>query len=156
MFLLMISTIAIAKMIMLIKIRGIIDNKEYSENGIKYADLDLDDTDSYGPETTTVYKMNSTGTYSFYVHDYTNRDDYSSKEMSNSGAKVKVYKGDELYATYNIPTNVEGIYWHVFDYNAETNSITPVNRFVDDITYGNAYARSFSLPEFTIENEIAK
>ena len=131
-------------------------NKEYSENGIKYADLDLDDTDSYGPETTTVYKMNSTGTYSFYVHDYTNRDDYSSKEMSNSGAKVKVYKGDELYATYNIPTNVEGIYWHVFDYNAETNSITPVNRFVDDITYGNAYARSFSLPEFTIENKIAK
>lgn len=131
-------------------------SKDYSENGVKYADLDLDDTTSYGPETTTVYKMNSTGTYSFYVHDYTNGGDYSSKEMSNSGAKVKVYKGDELIATYNISTNVEGIYWHVFDYNAETNSITSVNRFVEDITYENAYERSFPLLDSPIEDKITK
>ena len=46
-------------------------DKTYSEGDTKYADLDLDDTSSYGPETTTVYNMNETGTYSFYVHDFT-------------------------------------------------------------------------------------
>lgn len=110
-------------------------SKEYYENEIMYADLDLDDTDSYGPETTTVYTMNSSGKYKFYVHDYSNRYNDNSLEMSNSGAKVDIYKGDQLCATYNIETSNEGVYWHVFDYDAETNRIIPVNKFTDEISY---------------------
>ena len=117
-------------------------NKTYYDDGIMYADLDLDDTSSYGPETTTVYTMNSTGKYSFYVHDYTNRYNNNSYAMSNSGAKVDVYKGDTLYVSYNIPTNTQGTYWHVFDYDADLNSIVPVNEFV----YGIGY-RSLKIPE---------
>lgn len=122
-------------------------NKEYSENGVKYADLDLDDTTSYGPETTTIYRMNSTGKYNFYIHDYSNGGNYSSTAMSNSGAKVQVYKGDSLVATYNIPTNREGIYWHVFDYDAATNRIIPVNKFVEGIDLISSSYYSVS-PEF--------
>lgn len=48
-------------------------NKNYREAGEMIANLDLDDTTSYGPETTTVYKKNTEGTYSYFVHDYTNR-----------------------------------------------------------------------------------
>lgn len=111
--------------------------RSYTQNNIEYVNLDRDDTDSYGPETTTVYTMNSTGIYSFYVHDYTNGGNSSSTEMSNSGAMVKVYKGEDLCATYPVPTNVQGVYWKVFDYDAATNTIMPVNQFVNNISYNS-------------------
>ncbi|MDV4149916.1 LPXTG cell wall anchor domain-containing protein [Clostridium sp. AL.422] len=114
------------------------NNKKYFENGTLYADLDLDDRDSYGPETTTVYKMNDEGTYSFYVHDYSNRNSSSSVDMSNSGAKVDVYIGETLHATYNIPTNTAGTYWHVFDFDASTKVIKPINNFVDKINLNSS------------------
>lgn len=130
-------------------------NKSYSENGIMYADLDLDDVDSYGPETTTVYNMNSEGKYSFYVHDYTNRYENLSTAMSNSGAKVEVYKGDTLYVTYNIPANNVGTYWHVFDYDADENMIVPVNKFVDEIGYRGIKSYRAIIPTWYIEEKVA-
>ena len=55
------------------------------------ASLDLDDRNGYGPETITITDMVS-GTYRFYVHDFTNR--YSNTRwLYNSGAKVTVYSG---------------------------------------------------------------
>lgn len=56
-------------------------------NGQKLAELDVDDTDGYGPETTTLYDIN--GTYEFRVVDFT-----GSGTMSSSGAVVKVYTPD--------------------------------------------------------------
>lgn len=55
--------------------------------GSTIAELDLDDVDGYGPETTTIYDTN--GVYNFYVVDYT-----ESGTMSNSGATVKIYLPD--------------------------------------------------------------
>lgn len=111
-------------------------NKQYLYNSIKYADLDLDDTNSYGPETTTIYKKVENGTYSFYVHDYTNRWNNNSMELSASGAIVEVYLDGKFYAGYPVPTGKQGTYWHVFDYDSAENIITPVNEFKDGITYG--------------------
>ena len=57
-----------------------------------YADLDVDDTDWEGPETTTIYKQTA-GTYSFYIYDFTDQSDEESTNMSNkSGAIVTVYR----------------------------------------------------------------
>ena len=100
--------------------------KTYSSNGIKYADLDRDDTDSYGPEQTTVY-VKSSGKYSYYIHDYSNRSSSNSSAMAKSGAKVVVYMGDSIIATYYVPSNIDGTLWHVFDYNFDTATLTPVN-----------------------------
>lgn len=102
-------------------------NKTYSSNGVLYADLDLDDTSSYGPETTTIYIQNETGIYSFYLHDYTNKSESDSYEMSNSGAYVEVYAGAEQIAVFYIPANREGTLWKVFDYDAASRTITPYN-----------------------------
>ncbi len=113
--------------------------KNYYYDGTTYADLDLDDTTSYGPETTTIYQMNESGTYSFYVHDYSNSGYNSSTEMSYSGAKVLVYVGEQLYMTYNIPAGREGTLWHVFNYDAATHSITTVNQYVSDYDYSYWY-----------------
>jgi len=95
----------------------------YTSNNIKYADLDLDDTSSYGPETTTIYHQTD-GTYRFYVHDYSNSESSNSNALSNSGAQVKVYRGDKVL-TFNVPTNLRGTLWTVFELNGDT--IKPIN-----------------------------
>ncbi len=91
----------------------------------KYADLDLDDTDYQGPETTTIYRE-LPGTYSFYVHDYTNMDSLDSSRLAESDVKVEVYTGSFKQATYYVP-NQEGTLWHVCDYNSATKSFKTVN-----------------------------
>lgn len=104
-------------------------DKDYYYNSELIANLDLDDVTSYGPETTTIYSINPEGLYSFYVHDYTNKDSETSIEMSLSGAIVKIYIDNVIRYTFNVPVNTNGTVWHVFDYNALTNTIIPVNTF---------------------------
>ena len=91
-----------------------------------YADLDRDDVDYEGPETTTIY-MKSKGVYSFYVHDYTNLERTSgSTQLSRSSAVVRVYMGNTLKKEFSVP-NKEGILWYVCDYDSTTNRITEKN-----------------------------
>jgi hypothetical protein len=104
-------------------------NKTYTPSGAATEDvkLDLDDTSSYGPETTTIYNKRS-GEYRFYVHDYTNRDasgTYPSSTLSYSGARVRVFRGSTLLAVYNVPTGYYGNCWDVFTLSGAT--LTPVN-----------------------------
>ncbi len=101
--------------------------QNYYEDGEIIANLDVDDISSYGPETVTVYSINQTGTYSYYVHDYSNGGSDHSTALSSSGAYVQVYIGNELIATYRVPTMKIGTTWHVFDYDAERGRITAIN-----------------------------
>lgn len=102
-------------------------DKTHYENGTRMADLDLDDTSSYGPETTTIYNPVS-GEYVYLIHDYTNRRSESSMEMANSGAYVEVYLGNSTVAAYTFHVPVEdGTLWTVFSFNPDTGDITPIN-----------------------------
>lgn len=67
--------------------------------GNTIAELDLDDIDGFGPETTTIYDIY--GSYEFIVRDY-NR----TGTMSSTEAQVKVYKGSMLLNTINVPSDV--------------------------------------------------
>lgn len=100
-------------------------NETYEENDTKYADLDLDDTDWEGPETTTIYQKSS-GNYYFFVHNYTNKEEESSTALSTSQAKVEVYSGSRLVNTFYVP-NQEGTLWAVCSYNSVTGAVTPIN-----------------------------
>jgi hypothetical protein len=91
----------------------------------QYVTLDLDDVTSYGPETTTIYQQIG-GVYRFSVHDYTNKESSSSTALSNSFAQVKVYRGSNLVATFNVPPNRGGTLWTVFELSGST--MTPVNK----------------------------
>lgn len=102
-------------------------SKNYYYGNSNIANLDLDDRYSYGPETTTVNKLNKSGTYRFYIHDYTNRAKSSSKALSQSNAKVTVYLNGKLKAVYHVPVNRGGTVWHVFDYNAKTQTLSAKN-----------------------------
>lgn len=104
--------------------------------------LDRDDTDSFGPETTTIVQQID-GTYIFYVHDYSNFGDQTSTALSNSGATVQVYLGNSLAATYNVPTNQAGTVWTVFELNGTT--LNPINTISDETVIQSASRNSLSL-----------
>ncbi|WP_432754884.1 tetratricopeptide repeat protein [Pseudomonas sp. WMBT8] len=78
------------------------------------AELDVDDTDSYGPETITLQKKHYGESYVYAVHDFSNRTDTGSTALSESQAKVFVYMGQSLVRTYYVPTNRTGNLWTVF------------------------------------------
>ena len=88
-----------------------------------YANLDRDDVDYEGPETITITNFEGLSNISYAVHDYTNKDKESSYALSNSGAVVRIYKGNQLLRTFNVPTGYDGTEWDVF-------SLTPDGRIV--------------------------
>lgn len=108
-------------------------NRTHYEGDELYVDLDLDDVSSYGPETITIHKTNDTGIYRYYVHNYSYGLDSENTSMSTSGAQVEIYQEDGTYHQFSIPVNQIGVYWHVFDYDAKTKRVIPVNGFSNTI-----------------------
>ncbi len=106
-------------------------SKEHrNTSGMLMANLDVDDTTSYGPETTTIYHQIKADTnYSFYVHDYTNKNSNSSLALSKSGAIVEVYTSNsQTPKVFSVPGNPgNGTLWKVFEFDANTQQIIPIN-----------------------------
>ena len=78
-------------------------------NGNLIAELDIDDTSSYGPETVTLY--NTDGFFSYYVHNYS-KSTSSDTPISASGAEVRVYQGNSLIRTFQ-PEDDTDVWWYV-------------------------------------------
>ncbi|MCB8963868.1 MAG: hypothetical protein H6536_02360 [Bacteroidales bacterium] len=76
--------------------------------------LDLDDMDGFGPETITVETIDANGTYDFFVHNYSAHEKPASPNLSVSKATVRVYSGNRLLKTYQIPANFTEKIWNVF------------------------------------------
>jgi len=108
-------------------------NKIEYYNSDKFSTLDVDDIDSFGPETITINNLVE-GRYNYYVHDYTNRGITSSPQLGLSGAMVHVYDsyGKNL-KTFNVPVDQNGTVWHVFSVEVKGNEyvIFPVNNISD-------------------------
>ncbi|MGI8487737.1 YfaP family protein [Pectobacterium polaris] len=81
------------------------------------ANLDVDDTDSFGPETITIDKKRLGESYIYAVHDYSNGDKANSLALSASSAKVFVYVGSSQVRSYSVPLNKTGNIWTVFRLN---------------------------------------
>jgi uncharacterized protein YfaP (DUF2135 family) len=105
----------------------------YSSKSTTGVKLDVDDTESYGPETVTISEF-APGIYRYSVHDYTNRGSSSSTGLSSSGAQVKVFQGSSLVTTFNVPTGQTGSLWTVFEMDGATKTITPKNTFSNQST----------------------
>ena len=87
------------------------------------AELDLDDTDGYGPETITIYDTG--GQYEYSVHDFTNMNNNESSAIGSSGAAVKVYREGQGPIVFNVPYGI-GTWWTVF--RIEEGEIITVNQ----------------------------
>ncbi|MCM3162607.1 hypothetical protein [Metabacillus litoralis] len=113
-------------------------DKEFVLGETTYADLDWDDTNSYGPETTTIRKLVD-GEYTFYVHNFSGET-----PLNESGAKVKIFKGNALVAEqeFNVPSSGSNErYWEVFKLivsnNGQDINISPINNLIDDAPFEN-------------------
>ncbi|STE62460.1 TPR domain-containing protein [Escherichia coli] len=110
------------------------DSKEGTD-----ANLDVDDTDSYGPETVTISKKHFGESYIYAVQDYSNKGLPNSNYLSASKAKVFVYVGGSLVRSYSVPAGKRGNIWTVFKLNPngefeDINSVTSAN--FNDTTLG--------------------
>ncbi|ELN2579020.1 tetratricopeptide repeat protein [Enterobacter kobei] len=92
------------------------------ENG----NLDVDDTDSYGPETITLTRRENGKSYIYAVHDFSDKHEPDTKNLSRSDAKVFVYVGGSLVRTYYVPKDQSGNLWTVFKID-ENGTIEDVN-----------------------------
>jgi hypothetical protein len=92
-----------------------------------FFDLDLDDRESYGPETTTIHQWENQ-TYCFFVHDYTFQAIPISKFLSYSRAKVVVITATTTDTFYVTPNTV-GTQWFVFTVDGATKTVTPQNTY---------------------------
>ncbi len=75
-----------------------------------FISLDLDDTGSYGPETTTINALLD-GTYNFSVFNYSDQDLTGAAGIYNSPARVELYDVNGLVATFNPPAIADGNTW---------------------------------------------
>ena len=112
------------------------DGQYVCKTTAKYC-LDLDDVESYGPETTMIMTLDANSTYLFYVHHYSGGGD-----IATSPAKVVLYSRDKVVGTYNAPSNAttSAAYatfstgrWEVFKITTDANkkaTVTTVNKVV--------------------------
>jgi uncharacterized repeat protein (TIGR01451 family) len=104
----------------------ILYNRKGTTDGCPNAQLDVDDTNGEGPETTTIVDPFA-GSYRFGVHKFG-----GSATLAASGATVQLYKGDELLQTFSVPTTggAGDNWWHVFDLDAQTGTVTTVDQLM--------------------------
>lgn len=96
-------------------------HKSATDAGNTIAELDVDDTSSYGPETTTLYDMN--GVFDFFVEDFD-----ETGTMGVNGATVKIYINGQSPIVVEVPTGVQNR-WHVA--HIDHGAVTTVNRAAD-------------------------
>lgn len=87
--------------------------------------LDRDDLDGYGPETITLGEVSKNGSYEFFVHDFSNKSQSNSDNLSNSKATVKVYGNGKLLNILEIPRDIKGTVWKAF--KIENGEIVIIN-----------------------------
>jgi hypothetical protein len=94
-----------------------------SEDSPPFAYLANDDTQGFEGETTFITRFFE-GTYRFYVHNYSAY--YDDTPLKASGARVRVYSGNDLLADFSVPQS-DGTLWTVFEMDGISGEITPIN-----------------------------
>jgi hypothetical protein len=96
-----------------------------------FAELDIDDTSSFGPETITFIPVNP-GVYRYSVYDFTNGLSTSSTALAGSGAEVRVFRGPDPVAQFFVPSG-GGTLWTVFELvDGEINAVNSMSYTTDD------------------------
>lgn len=90
--------------------------------------LDVDDTDSYGPETITIRNKHAGQRYVYAVHNYSARSDSGDDTLGRSQARVRVYIGQTLVRSYTVQPGKVGNLWVVFAVNA-AGEFEDINRY---------------------------
>lgn len=107
-------------------------SNEYVNDGTS-AYLDVDDTESFGPETITISEY-LPGVYRYSVHNYSNDGTDGGQEIYNSPAKVEIFDSNGLIASFNPKpfTAGTGNTWRVFEFTISNDivSITTIDEYI--------------------------
>jgi len=103
--------------------------------------LDIDEQQAGGMETITVITAQSGFTYSHSVHDWSNKADNNSTDLSKSGATVTVYLGSSLPGSglptvYTVPSRSNGgigNLWRVFTFT-KSGGLTKSHELTNVVT----------------------
>ncbi len=105
------------------------NNKQYIVDNVVHIDLDVDDTSSYGPETTSIYVRDDNFMYYYYIFDFSGTDGIP------EDAVITLYSEGRLLFTITPDSlnrhNSSYRYWKVFSYNANTQDIRIINKIVN-------------------------
>ena len=93
-----------------------------------YAELDVDDVTSFGPETITLLP-NYEGQYVYAVHHWSGLG-----TLATSDAVVQIYAGTNLTHVLNAPSGTcyENWWWWVGELNATTGQFSLINEYHED------------------------
>ncbi|GAB1403940.1 MAG: choice-of-anchor J domain-containing protein [Lentimicrobiaceae bacterium] len=97
-------------------------NNPGSSTAIPYAALDYDVTQGFGPETMTIYRLES-GTYQYYIQNFS-----QTPPLTESQAVLQIYNQHGLAKTVYVPETGAGNFWYVCDVEGSTGDITIINR----------------------------
>jgi len=118
--------------------------------------LDVDDTESYGPETITISEY-LPGVYRYSVHNYSNDGTDGGQEIYNSPAKVEIFDSNGLIASFNPKpfTAGSGNTWRVFEFSISNDvvSVTSIDEYVyvENEDDGNSFKSSTTKPDARFE-----
>ncbi len=109
--------------------------------------LDKDDF-AFGPETIRI-RQQLPGNYVFAVFKF------ESGNIVNASPQVNVYDSNGLLATFDVPEDGQGRWWHVFDLDGFTGNITLINEVtsVNPAPYDPSTSEN---PDFSTETKIIK
>jgi hypothetical protein len=110
---------------------GVPEINRGAQDNYPWATMDRDDTDGFGPETITIHRLID-GRYRYFVHlwiDRINPSDVniSTTPLTGSQATVTLYRGNTQIRSWSVPTRGTGRYWHVFDLDGSTATVTDFN-----------------------------
>ena len=112
------------------------------------AELDIDHTTGFGPETITIQNRHPGQRYVYAVHDYIDRQLSGSSAMELGRPQVRVYVGQTLVRSYTIDPDKKGNLWSVFAIT-ESGNLEDLDQYADVDHPGDvaaALAGDFSAP----------
>ena len=108
------------------------DHVFWKRKAVSGVNLDVDDENSYGPETITITDPQS-GSYNYYVKQYA-----GSSDLTHSRAKVELFDTSGLIKTFNVPGDSGGNgkkFWKVFSFDGASYEITPFNELEESMPF---------------------
>ncbi|HEB64291.1 MAG TPA: hypothetical protein ENJ02_01945 [Chloroflexi bacterium] len=95
-----------------------------------WAYIDIDSVDGSAPETITINDvLDGTYVYAVLHYDFASNITEGKPPLDETGAHVDVYDSNGLVVSFDVPHSDDDFarWWHVFDLDGTTGTITPVN-----------------------------